>query len=134
MKKCIKALREFAQNVLHGGDLCGYAARDASLVLLDSWQDALREGSKDELIKDVDRVIARLQTFRAEAVKALPAENGGLADRTLDDWKARLAKKRVEIYPCPQHRIGRYGYTGCEDSDYVGEEEAIKAAVAHHFG
>ena len=134
MKRCIKTLREFAQNDLHGGDLTGYAARDASLVLLDSWQDALKDGSKEDLAQDIDRVIARLMNFREEAVKALPTENGGLAGRTLDDWKERLAKKHVEIYPCPQHRIGRYGYTGCDDADYTSEEEAIMAAVTHYFG
>ncbi|WP_157639726.1 hypothetical protein [Burkholderia ubonensis] len=134
MKRCIKNLSNFAQNELHGGDLSGYAATHAALVLLDNWQDALKDGSKDNLVQDVDKVIARLQTFRAEAVKALPAENGGLAGRSLADWKERLAKRRIEIYPCPQHRIGRYGYTGCDDSDYVGEEEAIKAAVEHYFG
>lgn len=134
MKRCIKTLSNFAQNELHGGDLSGYAATHAALVLLDNWQDAFKDGSKDNLVLDVDKVIARLQKFREEAVKALPTENGGLSGRSLSDWKEHLAKKRVEIYPCPQHRIGRYGYTGCEDSDYVGEEEAIKAAVAQYFG
>lgn len=134
MKRCLKPLRDFAQNELHGSNLAGYGATHAALVLLDNWQDALTDGSKDNLVQDVDKVIARLQSFRAEAIKALPVVNGGLGGRTLADWKERLAKKRVEIYPCPQHRIGRYGYTGCEDSDFVGEEEAIKAAVAHYFG
>ncbi|KVP96947.1 hypothetical protein WJ97_14090 [Burkholderia ubonensis] len=133
MKKSIKTLTNFAKTELHGGNLSGYAARDAALVLLDNWQDALQDGSKDDLLKDVDRVIARLQQFREEAAKQLPVVNGGLNGLSLEEWKARLAKKGVKIYPCPQHRIGRYGYTGCEDSDYVGEEEAIKAAVAHHF-
>jgi hypothetical protein len=34
MKHSIRTLRNFAQNELHGGDLSGYAARDAALVLL----------------------------------------------------------------------------------------------------
>jgi len=133
MKKSIKNLTNFAQTELHGGDLTGYAARDAALVLLGNWQDALQDGSKDDLLQDVDRVIARLQKFRAEAARQLPVVNGGLNGISLDEWKVRLAKKGVEIYPCPQHRIARFGFTGSEDSDYL-EEDVVAAAVAHHFG
>jgi len=133
MKKSIKTLTEFANTELHGGDLAGYAARDAANALLENWQAALSDGSKDDLLSDIDKVIARLQTFRAEAAKQLPVVNGGLAGVSLEEWKERLAKKRVEIYPCPQHRIARFGFTGCEDSDYL-EEEVVAAAVAHHFG
>ncbi len=133
MKKSIKTLTDFAQTELHGGNLTGYAARDAALVLLGSWQDALVEGSKEDLLADIDRVIARLQKFRTEAANHLPVVNGGLNGMPLDEWKVRLEKKGVEIYPCPQHRIARYGFTGSEDSDYL-EEEVVAAAVAHHFG
>jgi hypothetical protein len=133
MKKSIKTLTIFAQTELHGGNLTGYAARDAALVLLGNWQDALVDGSKEDLLTDVDRVIAHLQKFREEAAKHLPVVNGGLNSISLDEWKIRLEKKGVEIYPCPQHRIARYGFTGCEDSDYL-EEEVVAAAVAHHFG
>jgi hypothetical protein len=133
MKKSIKTLTTFAQTELHGGDLTGYAARDAALVLLGNWQDTLVDGSKDDLVTDIDKVIARLQTFRAEAAKHLPVVNGGLNGISLDEWKVKLEKKGVEIYPCPQHRIARYGFTGSEDSNYL-EEEVVAAAVAHHFG
>jgi hypothetical protein len=133
MKKSIKTLTDFANNELHGGDLTGYAARDAANSLLENWQAALSDGSKDHLLSDIDKVIARLQTFRSEAAKQLPVVNGGLAGVSLEEWKERLAKKRVDIYPCPQHRIARFGFTGCEDSDYL-EEEVVAAAVAHHFG
>lgn len=134
MKQCIKNLRFYVHAILHKGDLAGYATRSATMELVDHWEAALKNGSKADLLKDVDQIIERLQAFRKEAAKQLPVVNGGQAGVSLDEWKARLAKKHVEIYPCPQHRIGRYGYTGCDDADYVGEEEAIKAAVAHYFG
>jgi hypothetical protein len=133
MKKSIKTLTNFVENDQNDGDLTSYAARDAAKVLLGNWQDALTDGSKDDLLLDVDRVIARLQRFREEAAKHLPVVNGGLNGISLDEWKVQLEKKGVEIYPCPQHRIARYGFTGSEDSDYL-EEEVVAAAVAHHFG
>lgn len=134
MSTCIETLTTFANEQLHGGDARGYAARDAARELLDHWNDLILDGSKANLLADVDEVIARLQTFRTEAAKELPVANGGLAGFTLAQWKIRLADRDIEIYPCPQHRISRFGYTGCDDADYTSEADAIKAAVAHHFG
>jgi len=130
----LDALRAHTKGELGSSDLVGFAAHDAQRVLLDNWTRAIADGSKEPLLDDVDQVIARLQLFRAEAAKHLPVANGGLAGITLDAWKVRLENIDVEIYPCPQHRISRYGFTGCEDADFTSESDAIKAAVAHHFG
>jgi hypothetical protein len=130
----IETLRAYSQNELRGSELAGYAAHDAAKVLLTNWDAAIGDGSKDALLQDVDQVIARLQLFRAEAAKHLPVVNGGLASIPLAAWKIRLENVDVEIYPCPQHRISRFGFTGCDDADYTSEDDAIKAAVAHHFG
>lgn len=130
----IETIRTYVETNSHGADLAGYAAQDAERVLLENWSRAVADGSKDPLLEDVDQVISRLQLFREEAAKHLPVANGGLASISLDAWKVRLQNMDVEIYPCPQHRISRYGFTGCEDADFTSEADAIKAAVAHHFG
>lgn len=130
----IEAIRTYVESNSHGADLAGYAAQDAERVLLANWTRAVADVSKDPLLDDIDQVIANLQVFRAEAAKHLPVVNGGLAGLTLEAWKIRLENMDVEIYPCPQHRISRFGYTGCDDADYTSEADAIKAAVAHHFG
>jgi len=130
----IETIRTYVETNSHGADLAGYAAQDAERALLDNWSRAVADGSKDPLLEDIDQVIARLQVFRAEAAKHLPVVNGGLAGLTLEAWKIRLENMDVAIYPCPQHRISRFGFTGCEDADYTSEADAIKAAVAHHFG
>ena len=134
MTTCIDNLRAYANDDLCGSELAGYAARAAALELLTNWEAAVSDGSKDNLVGEVDLVIARLQKFREEAAKELPVANGGLAGFSLAQWKIRLADRDIEIYPCPQHRISRYGFTGGEDADYTSEDDAIKAAVAHHFG
>lgn len=134
MSKCIEILTAHVNAELHGGELAGYAAQAAAKELLTNWRAALADGSADTLVHDVDQVIARLQAFRAEAVKELPVANGGLAGFTLAQWKTRLADRDVEIYPCPQHRISRFGFTGSEDADYTSEDDAIRAAVSHYFG
>jgi hypothetical protein len=134
MATCIDTLRAFANGEMCGTDLAGYAARDAAEVLMADWESAVDEDSGDPLISDVDQVIARLQRFRDAAAKELPVANGGLAGFSLAQWKIRLSDRDIEIYPCPQHRISRFGFTGCEDADYTSEDNAIKAAVAHHFG
>lgn len=134
MTTCIDNLRAYANDDLCGSELAGYAARAAAQELLTNWETAVADGSKDNLVGDVDQVIARLQKFREEAAKELPVANGGLAGFSLAQWKIRLSDRDIEIYPCPQHRISRFGFTGCEDADYTSADDAIKAAVAHHFG
>lgn len=52
----------------------------------------------------------------------------------MGEWKVRLARKGVELFPCPQHRIAFIGYTGCKDAHYTSEEDAIQAAVEQYFG
>lgn len=130
----IETIRTYVESNSHGADLAGYAAQDAERVLVENWARAVADGSKDPLLEDIDQVISRLQLFRDEAAKHLPVANGGLASISLDAWKIRLKNMDVEIYPCPQHRISRYGFTGCDDADYTSEADAIRAAVAHHFG
>ena len=134
MNQNVKTLRDYALNDMHGGDLRGYSAREAARVLLNNWEDAIGDGSSHNLVDDVNLVIEHLQKFRDEAAKHLPVVNGGLAGVSLADWRVRLAAQDVEIYPCPQHRISRFGYTDCEAADYQSEDEAITAAVAHYFG
>jgi hypothetical protein len=134
MTTCIDTLRAYSQTELRGSDLAGFAAHDAERVLLDNWNRAIADGTKDPLLEDIGQVITRLVKFREEARKHIPVANGGLASIPLDAWKVRLANMDVEIYPCPQHRISRFGFTGCDDADFTSENDAIMAAVARHFG
>lgn len=130
----LETLREYSKTELRTSDLVGFAAHDAEKVLLDNWTRAIADGSKEHLPNDIDQLISRLQAFRAEAVKQLPVANGGLAGLPLEHWKNRLAGREVFVYPCPHFRVGYFGFDGCDAADYRSEDDAIIAAVAHHFG
>ncbi|GBG14839.1 ADP-L-glycero-D-manno-heptose-6-epimerase [Novimethylophilus kurashikiensis] len=58
-------------------DLAGYAAEAAAKVLLQNWETALADGSKDYLVTDIDDVIRQLRLFREHARRELPRANGG---------------------------------------------------------
>ncbi|MFP3637749.1 hypothetical protein [Paraburkholderia sp. SIMBA_054] len=53
----------------------GYAASVAVSEILSSWHDALKDGSSDNLLGDVDRTINLLVSFRNRAADILPAVN-----------------------------------------------------------
>jgi hypothetical protein len=57
---------EDGEPALNTGDLAGYAADAAAKVLVESWTQALRDGSTlDQMHSDVDSVIAILYRWRA---------------------------------------------------------------------
>ncbi|MGF6440246.1 hypothetical protein [Paraburkholderia youngii] len=59
------------------GDLHGDAVRALMGEVLDSWADALREGSKDKLIADFDRIVGQIQLMRDCCAAVLPTQNVG---------------------------------------------------------
>jgi hypothetical protein len=69
-------------------ELAGYAATSAVRELLASWTAALSEGSQENLVADVDRVLELLVKFRNLAAGTLPHANGGR-----DAGDARAAKE-----------------------------------------
>lgn len=80
----ITDLRHFIEGELHENDVRGNAARNAASTLLDSWPDRIDGITEDNLLKDVDAVIAHLQGFREKAKRVLPSVNGGI--RCLVYW------------------------------------------------
>lgn len=60
-------------------ELSGYAAQAAARVLLNNWQVALADGSKHNLVADIDDVINLLHAFKLKAIEVLPATNSGQA-------------------------------------------------------
>lgn len=76
----INRLRLVSQEGAEDGfkpELSGYAAHEAARVLLENWEAALADGSKDNLVADIDDVISELKGFRQHARSILPRESGG---------------------------------------------------------
>jgi hypothetical protein len=78
---CVNSLLEAPGDpAIFPGNLAGYSARQAATELLASWVDALQDGSKDNLLADIDHVIVHLRHFRQRATTWLPVANqAGLA-------------------------------------------------------
>ncbi len=67
-------LAVFSSELEAGGELSAYAAQAATGVLIENWVCAVNDGSKlDDLLPDVDQVIARLQQFKQAVLKRNPA-------------------------------------------------------------
>lgn len=58
-------------------NLSGDAVRALMGEVLDSWADALREGSKEKLIADFDRIVEQIQLLRDCCAAVLPTQNVG---------------------------------------------------------
>lgn len=86
----LKVLGQYADSLAGDTSLQGYAAQAAAGVLLRNWQDALADGCPDNLVADVDEVIARLTAFKRKAIQVLPAKNGGLQGLPAEVWKKAM--------------------------------------------
>lgn len=109
-------------------ELSGYAAQAAVQVLIKNWEVALQEGWPHNLVADIDNVVAVLRDVQQKAREQLPLENGGLAGKSVEVWKALLEDIDVSVYEA-EDLPGQFGYTGCDADDYLSEEEAVNAAV-----
>ncbi|MBU9200387.1 hypothetical protein KTD31_03340 [Burkholderia multivorans] len=75
---CINDLKAFIKEEIPESDLRGQAARAAASILLDNWQDAIKDLCEDNLLQDVDSVIEHLRKFQEKAKRTLPQFCGGL--------------------------------------------------------
>lgn len=76
-------------------ELSGYAAQAAVQVLIKNWEVALQEGWPHNLVADIDNVVAVLRDVQQKAREQLPLENGGLAGKSVEAWKALQGAPQV---------------------------------------
>ncbi|RQR65482.1 hypothetical protein DIE18_03260 [Burkholderia sp. Bp9125] len=149
----ITDLRHFIEEKLPDSDVRGKAARDAASKLLGSWPDRIDGLTEDNLLKDVDAVIAHLQAFREKAKRVLPSVNGGICclvywddESWWEDDAAAAFKQGWRVTPVHRSLIVRDGpgfdiFATDEDAlafvkarAAAGDARAIKALKFHEHG
>lgn len=111
-------------------DLVGYAHRAAVATLGKNWLDAIGDGSRNVLIHDVDDLIVKLQTFKAQARVCLPICNGGWDGYPMSFWMNRLDMADIYIYQADRDSPhGLFGFTGCDADIFTSFDAALSAAL-----
>lgn len=129
VKKAIDGVKSLIAKAASESDLAGYAFQEAAIKIGDNWTDALGDGYEGNLIKDVDEVVAKLQSFQEKARAFLPIQNGGFGGTAKSVWIEKLSLNEIFIYEA-EDLPGHYGFTGCNADQYMSFDEALHAALA----